>query len=380
MIILKQVLLLPLFLFSFIAAMAQQENKGTKAATNIRSADYPQVLPDRRVVFHTKAPDAQKVQIDLGRKYDMVKDANGVWSVTTDPVNVRFNYYSLIIDGVAVADPASESFYGMGRMASGIEIPFEGDDFYALKEVPHGDIRINHYYSDITQSWRRLYIYTPPGYDAAAQKKIPVVYILHGGGEDERGWAMQGKANFILDNLIAAGKAKPMIIVMPDANIGKGGFSSDGVEGSLKMFEQEIKQSIIPFVERNYKARTDAAGRALAGLSLGGMHTLYTGLQNSEKFSALGVFSSGWISPMLDGIANKQYTYIGENKNKLSRNLKTLWISMGGKEDIAYNNCKIMMAKLDELGLRYTYSEHPGGHTWPVWRDNLYHFSQVLFK
>src|SRR5690606_36644631 len=148
MIILKQVLLLPLFLFSFIAAMAQQENKGTKAATNIRSADYPQVLPDGRVVFHTKAPDAQKVQIDLGRKYDMVKDANGVWSVTTDPVNVGFNYYSLIIDGVAVADPASESFYGMGCMASGIEIPFEGDDFYALKEVPHGDIRINHYYCD----------------------------------------------------------------------------------------------------------------------------------------------------------------------------------------------------------------------------------------
>ena len=215
--------------------------------------------------------------------------------ITTDSVSEGFHYYSLIIDGVALVDPSSETFYGMGREASGIEIPFAGEGYYAMKDVPHGDIRIKDYFSPITRSWRQMYIYTPPGYDSAINQKYPVLYILHGGGEDERGWATQGKTNLILDNLIAAGKAKPMLVVMPDANIGMGGFSADGIESSMKMFEAEMKQSIIPFVEKNYRALNDANNRALAGLSLGGLHTLYTGVNNTDMFSYLGVFSSGWI-------------------------------------------------------------------------------------
>jgi enterochelin esterase-like enzyme len=157
----------------------------------------------------------------------MQKDTGGYWIATTDSISEGFHYYSLIIDGVAVADPASETFYGMGREASGIEIPFAGDDYYSLKNVPHGDIRIKDYFSMVTFSWRQMYVYTPPGYDSNVIAKYPVLYILHGGGEDERGWAMQGKTNLILDNLIAEGKAKPMLIVMPDANIGMGGFSPE---------------------------------------------------------------------------------------------------------------------------------------------------------
>ena len=353
---------------------------GTPASTNVRSSKYPQILPDNRVVFRIKAPDAQKMQIDLMKKYDMAKDTGGYWTLTTDPISEGFHYYSLLVDGVAVADPSSETFYGMNRNASGIEIPFPREGYYALKDVPHGDIRIKRYYSPVTNSWRRFFIYTPPGYDANSNEKYPVLYILHGGGEDERGWATQGKTDLILDNLIAEGKAKPMLVVMPDANPGAGGFSGDAIENSLRMFEREMKQAIIPFVEKNYRTLNDANGRALAGLSLGGLHTLYTGFNNTNMFSFLGVFSSGWILPMLNKTADAQYSFIKTNESTINKNLKSFWIAMGGKEDIAYNNCKIMLAKFDEMGIKYTYSEYPGGHTWPVWRNNLYNFAQVLFK
>lgn len=353
---------------------------GTPAATNVRSAKYPQLLPDNRVVFRIKAPEAQKVQIDLGRKYDMIQDTGGYWTVTSDIISEGFHYYSLVIDGVALADPSSQTYYGMGRMASGIEIPAKGDDFYAVKEVPHGDIRIKKYYSTVTRSWRDIYIYTPPGYDANTNEKYPVLYILHGGGEDQTGWATQGKTDLILDNLIADKKATPMLIVMPDANIGLGGFTSEGIENSERMFEAELKQVIMPFVEKNYRVLTDAKNRALAGLSMGGLHTLYTGINNTDLFAHLGVFSSGWIKPMLDKQADKQYDYMQKNTAAINSHLITFWIAMGGKEDIAYNNCQIMLAKLDALGIKHTYYEYPGGHTWPVWRNNLYEFAQLLFK
>ncbi|HEY6502606.1 MAG TPA: alpha/beta hydrolase-fold protein [Chitinophagaceae bacterium] len=351
---------------------------GTPAASNIRSAKYPQILPDNRVVFRIKAPDAQRVQIDLGKKYDMTRDTGGYWIVTTDSISEGFHYYSLIIDGVALADPASETFYGMGRMAAGIEIPFAGGGYYAEKNVPHGDVRIKRYFSSATNSWRRFYIYTPPGYDNNVNEKYPVLYILHGGGEDERGWATQGKTDLILDNLIADKKAKPMLVVMMDGNMGTGGLAGFN-ENVLRSFENELKNAVIPFVEKNYRAETDGKNRALAGLSMGGLQTLYAGIKNTNMFSYLGVFSSGWFAnqPQLSG---PQYDFMKKNAAAINSNLKSLWIAMGGKEDIAYNNCKIMLGKFDEMGIKYVYSEYPGGHTWPVWRNNLYNFAQLLFK
>jgi enterochelin esterase-like enzyme len=351
---------------------------GAPAATNIRNAAYPQILPDSRVIFSTKAPDAKKVQVDLGRKYDMQKDANGTWTATTDSISEGFHYYSLLIDGVAVADPASEAFYGMGRMASGIEIPFAGGGYYAERNIPHGDIRVKRYFSRVTNSWRQCYVYTPPAYDSNFTAKYPVLYLLHGGGEDERGWAQQGKTGMILDNLFAANKAKPMIVVMMDGNFGGGGLAGFG-EPSLKTFENELKQSVIPFIEKNFRAETDAKNRALAGLSMGGLQTLYAGVKNTNMFSYLGVFSSGWWANQ-PALSQPQYDFMKANASSINSNLKSFWISMGGKEDIAYNNNKIMMAKFDEMGVKYTYSEYPGGHSWPVWRNNLYNFAQVLFK
>jgi len=351
---------------------------GIPAASNIRNAKYPQILPDNRVIFKVKAPEAQKVQIDLGKKYDMVKDTSGFWNVTTDSISRGFHYYSLLIDGVTVADPASETFYGMSRMASGIEIPYKEGGFYALKDVPHGDIRIKKYFSKVTNSWREVYIYAPTGYDKSTEK-YPVLYLLHGGGEDQRGWATQGKTDLILDNLIAENKAKPMIIVMVDGNFyGGGGVAGFGIQ-QLNQFENELKNAVIPFVESNYRVITDAKNRALAGLSMGGLQTLHTGVRNSDLFNYLGVFSSGWWANNTK-LSDPQYEFMKTNKDKINANIKEFWISQGGKEDIAHANCQIMMQKMDEMEIKYHYSEYAGGHTWPVWRHDIYLFSQLLFK
>jgi enterochelin esterase-like enzyme len=351
---------------------------GMPASSNIRSARYPQILPDNRVIFKIKAIEAQKVQVDLVKKYDLTKDAEGFWTVTTDTISEGFHYYSLLIDGVALADPASETFYGMGRMAAGIEIPSRNGSFYALKNVPHGEVRMRRYFSTVSNTWKRFYMYTPPDYEASVSEKYPVLYLLHGGGEDERGWSTQGKTDLILDNLIAEQKAKPMLVVMMDGNVGSGGIASFG-ERTLQQFENELKQVVIPFVEKNYRASSDSKDRALAGLSMGGLQTLYVGIKNNQLFSSLGVFSSGWFANNTT-LSDPQYAFMKENASTINKNLKHLWVSMGGKEDIAYANCKVMLSKFDEMNIRYTYSEYPGGHTWPVWRNNLYTFAALLFN
>lgn len=358
-----------------VASFCQMGNVGRPTETNIRSAKYPQILPNGQAVFRIKAPEAAKVQLDLGKKYDMVKNAEGVWETTTDSLSEGFHYYSLIIDGVAVADLASESFYGMGRMASGIEVPFKGDDYYTVKNVPHGDIRIKRYYSNVTHGWRDFYMYTPPGYDQNPSENYPVLYILHGGGEDQRGWATQGKTDLIIDNLISQKKAVPMLVVMVDGNMPSKGFG----EEALRLFENELKQAVVPFVEKNYRVKTDANSRALAGLSMGGLQTLHAGIQNTEMFAYLGAFSSGWWANQ-PALSDPQYAFMKENAIRINGNLKQFWISQGGKEDIAWQNCQIMLKKFDEMKIKYTYSEYPGGHTWPVWRNNLYNFAQLLFK
>jgi enterochelin esterase-like enzyme len=349
---------------------------GTPAATNVRNAKYPQILSDNRVIFSMRAPDAKKVQVDLVKKYDMLKDTSGYWTVTTDSVSEGFHYYSILIDDVAIADPSSESFYGMGRMASGIEIPFAGGGYYAIRDVPHGDLRMKKYYSRVTNGWRQFYLYTPPGYDSNISTTYPVLYILHGGGEDERGWATQGKTDLILDNLIASKNAVPMIVVMPDANMGVSPFD----ESALQLFESELKHTLIPFLEKHYRVKPGASNRALAGLSMGGIHTLYTGIKNTDQFSYLGVFISGWIQPMQRNIAETQYDFMKANVSMVNDHLKLFWIAMGGKEDIAYKNCQIMLGRFNDIGIKYTYYEYPGGHTWPVWRNNLFHFAPLLFK
>lgn len=345
---------------------------GKRGELNVRNARYPRLLPDNRMEFKVNAPDAKAVQIDLGKKYDLEKNAEGEWHGITEPLTPGFHYYFLIVDGVRVADPASESFYGCSMHTSGVEIPYpDGDSRFYIADVPHGDVRMKRYYSSTAGDWRRMYIYCPPGYDASADK-YPVLYLQHGGGEDERGWSTQGRTDIIMDNLIAAGKATPMLVVMAD--------------GNTPDFEKELLNDVIPCVEKSFRVKTDRDNRALAGLSMGGIQTLNTGIPNLDKFGYLGVFSSGWFAkPAPFGGAmmqntEKYYQILKDNKDKFNNELKVFWLSMGGKEDIAYDNCKAMRERFDKIGIKYDYFETPGGHTWPVWRESLYQFAPLIFK
>ena len=343
---------------------------GKRGELNVRNAMWPRLLPGNRMEFRIKAPDARKVQIDLGRKYDLVRNDDGEWRCTTDSLTPGFHYYFLLIDGVAVADPASESFYGCSMMTSGVEIPYpDGDVRFYLADVPHGDIRMKRYFSKTSNAWRRMFVYCPPGYDTSEQT-YPVLYLQHGGGEDERGWANQGRTDIIMDNLIAQGKATPMIVVMTDGN------TSD--------FDSELLKDCIPFVEKIFRVKTDRDNRALAGLSMGGIQTLNVGIPHLDCFAYLGVFSSGWWAnrtPFGGGEdSEKYYRMLQDHKDEYNAGWKQFWISMGGKVAITYNNCQIMMKRFDGIGIRYTYFETPGGHTWPVWRESLYHFAQLLFR
>ncbi len=205
------------------AQTTEPSDDSRPASTNVSGALYPRIDSQLCATFRVKAPDAQKVGVHVNRAdYDMTKGADGVWTVTTKTLEPGFHYYNLFIDGVNVADPASESFYGISKMSSGIEVPSKGEDFYDAKDVPHGEIHSKWYHSKIADAWRHIFVYTPPDYDTNQKARYPVLYLQHGGGEDERGWAIQGRVNFIMDNLIAEGKAKPMIVVM--GNGGVGGF------------------------------------------------------------------------------------------------------------------------------------------------------------
>lgn len=339
---------------------------------NIRRQEYPRILEDNRVEFRIKAPTAQKVQIDLGRLYDMKKDADGFWTCTTDPQTEGFHYYFLVVDGVKVADPCSETFYGCSMMSSGVEIPYpaEKQSWYELKaDVPHGQVARLRYQSKVTGNWKNMYVYTPAEYETSG-KSYPVLYLQHGGGEDERGWSNQGLTDIILDNLIAEGKAKPMIVVMMD--------------GNGQDFTSELLTDGIPFVESRYRTVKTADGRALAGLSMGGIQTLNASIMHPELFSYVGVFSSGWFKNPQPFMANSSgemyYAKLKERPEYYNKQFREFFLTMGGPEDIAYENCKAMRERFDQMGIKHSYYETPGGHTWPVWRESLYFFAQKLFK
>lgn len=361
---------------------------GDPASTNVPNAQYPQILPDNRVVFRVKAPDAQKVQIDLMKKYDMVKDTSGYWTVTTDPVVIGFHYYSLLIDGVALADPSSQTFYGMGRMASGIDIPEAGVDYYFPKNVPHGQIRSLNYYSLTTGTWRRAFVYTPPGYDDDVNKKYPVLYLQHGGGEDETGWPVQGKVDFILDNLIAEGKAKPMLIVMDR------GYAVDPsrrrVEtkpGDLRAamannaFPDVLVKDIIREVDKTFRTIPDRDHRAMAGLSMGGFQTFQTTMTNLDKFAYVGGFSgAAFLDPGSD--ITKAYDGVWADAESFNKKIKVMYLSIGTVEpERMYKSVNNFHLSLEKAGINHIYYESPGtSHEWQTWRRSLNQFAALIFK
>lgn len=362
------------------------QDGGTPASTNIPGQKYPMILSDNRVVFRVKAPTANKLQIDLGKKYDMVKDTGGYWMVTTDPIGEGFHYYSLIADGIALCDPASQSYYGMGRMASGIDIPDADMEYYQPKDVPHGQVRSVNYYSNITKAWRRAFVYTPPDYDIQPAKRYPVMYLQHGGGEDETGWPNQGKMDFILDNLIAEGKAIPMIVVM------ERGYASDpsrplptGTDMASRMaaniFPEVLVREVIPMIDAKFRTLTDRNSRGMAGLSMGGFQTFQTTMTNLDKFAYIGGFSgAGFRAPGAN--ITDMYNGVWKDATAFNNKVKLMYLSIGTKEpERMYQNVNSFHTELEKAGIKHVYYESPNtSHEWQTWRRSLKQFASLLFK
>jgi enterochelin esterase-like enzyme len=395
---------LALLACGFCSGQAADECK--PSTLNIPSAQYPCVYPDHRASFRVVAPEAQKVQVRVGKTFDMVKGEDGAWTVTTTPLVVGFHYYSIVVDGATVADPATRTFFGSGWDNSGIEIPEPADvDFYLPKDVPHGQVSERWYYSKVTGKWRRCYVYTPPDYDAG-KSRYPVLYLLHGWGENEQGWHLQGHVDFILDNLIAAKKAKPMIIVMDNLNAVKPGedgsiFAARGIlpqprnaapsegggrgagRGGLARFTgatftEMMITDLIPMIEKTYRALPGRENRAMAGLSMGGMQTFMTTLSNLDKFAYIGGFSgsTGGRGGTFDPKTSNNGVFA--DAAAFNKKVKVLFLGIGSVEGPGAKN---FSEQLTQAGIHNVYFESPGtAHEWLTWRRCLNDFAPRLFR
>ncbi len=380
-------------------AASGQADECKPSTLNIPGAKYPCVYPDGRATFRLIAPDAQKVQVRVGKNFDMTKGEDGAWMVTTTPLVVGFHYYSFVVDGATVADPATHTFFGSGWENSGIEIPEPAEvDYYLAKDVPHGQVSQRWYYSKVTGKWRRCYVYTPPDYDAG-KARYPVLYLLHGWGEDETGWHTQGHADLILDNLIAAKKAKPIIIVMDNLNAAKPGEDASifnarwlnppppqpqgqrprglmGFTGAT--FTEMMLTDLIPMIERTYRVLPGRENRAMAGLSMGGMQTFLTALSNLDKFAYIGGFSgsTGGFGGQFDPKTSNNGVFA--DADAFNKKVKVLFLGIGSEEGPRTKNFSDQLTK---AGIKNVYFESPGtAHEWLTWRRCLNDFAQRLFK
>jgi enterochelin esterase-like enzyme len=353
------------------------------SSVNQPGKQFPQVNSEGRVRVQISAPGANNVKLDISAvKYDLVKDEKGVWTGESAPQDEGFHYYQLWVDGAAVPDPGSLYFYGAARWGSGIEIPAKDQDFYALKNVPHGQVREFPYFSKSNNGMRRCFVFTPPGYDKDTQKRYPVLYLQHGGGEDETGWSNQGHANLIMDNLIAEGKSKPFIIVMDN-----GTWSMQGPprgerpaagqwppKGWADGFTKTLLDDIIPMIDADFRTLADPQHRAMAGLSMGGMQTRVITLAHPEVFSYIGIFSGGSISNEDLG-----------NAPGFKEKIKLVFVSYGSRElenpRAGFGgNPKENNDKLKEAGMNtHFYVSPQTAHEWQSWRRALNEFAQLLF-
>ena len=392
----KQLGLALLFLASVCSA---QEPAGFQpATTNVWGAEYPRVDAAGRVEVRIKAPEATKVRLNFwsGPKVDMVKQADGFWTVTTEPLVPGLHYYTLVIDGAEVSDPGSHAFFGGGKHASAVEVPEPGADYYEIKAVPRGQVREVWYDSKVTGSWRHALVYLPPGYDEQAKTRYPVLYLQHGGGEDETGWIRQGRANFILDNLIAAGSCKPMIVVMaygyarragqpaPDL-AGKPPGSPERAQAMREMtaaFEDDVTQALIPFVDATFRTIPERDQRAMAGLSMGGMQTFQVTLSHLDLFSYIGGFSgaAGLGGQKLD--VKTAHNGVFADPAAFAKKVRLLWLGIGTQEpERMLAGIRGLHASLTEAGIRHVYYESPGtDHEWQTWRRSLKEFAPRLFR
>ncbi|HZO85463.1 MAG TPA: alpha/beta hydrolase-fold protein [Verrucomicrobiae bacterium] len=347
----------------------------------------PEVRADRRVSFRVLATNAQAVRLSagdipgLGRGGEMKKGTNGVWEVTLDPIDPGAYRYNFNIDGVSVIDPrnpaTSESNNNVWSL---VYVP--GSDFSDTKDVPHGAVSEVTYHSKALQRFRRMHVYTPPGYESG-KGKYPVFYLLHGAGDSDNAWSTVGRAGFIMDNLIAAKKAKPMVVVMPAGHTRASGFGG-ARSGSTNVdeFVQDFMGDIVPHIEKNYRVMNDRDQRAIAGLSMGGGQTLSIAIPNLEKFAYVGVYSSGIfgiISTNRTGPTWEEQHKDTLSNAKLKKGLKLFWFGTG-KDDFLVQTTRATVDMFKKNGFDVIYDETSGAHTWIVWRNYLHDFAPKLFQ
>ncbi len=395
-------------LLPFVLAPAPIQAESTNpadsvpASTNIRGAEYPRIHPDLRVTFRIKAPEAQKVVFGFfdSQRYPAKKDEDGYWTATTEPQVPGFHYYRVFIDGAEVNDPSSETFYGTGKDTSGIEIPEKGVDFYLPKAVPHGEVRERWYFSNTTQGWRRIFVYTPPDYDNDRDTRYPVLYLQHGGGEDERGWPNQGRVSFILDNLLAERKARPMLVVMEQGYARRPGDTAafpgpprqpapgqnppprPDFSRMFSAFEDVMVKDLIPFIDATYRTIPDREHRAMAGLSMGGMQTFQITLKHLDLFSYIGGFSGGG-GGFGGGAFDPKTAHGGvmADADDFNKKVHLVWLGIGTAEpQRMYESVKNYHEALEKAGIKHVYYESPGtSHEWQTWRRCLREFAPLLF-
>jgi len=388
---------------------AQQPSEFKPAETNVWDAQYPRVDATGRVEIRIKAPDAAKARVNFwsGPKIDMEKQADGFWTIITPPLVPGLHYYTIIVDGAEFADPGSHAFFGGSKHASAVEVPEAGADYYAIKDVPHGQVREVWYSSKATGSWRHALVYLPAGYDTQSKTRYPVLYLQHGGGEDETGWVRQGRANFILDNLIADGKAKPMIVVMAYGYARRAGQPAAGAaspapappapgapaqaaqDARLRTmgemaatFQADMTEALIPFVDKTFRTIADRDHRAMAGLSMGGFQTFQITLNRLDLFSHIGGFSG---AGGLGGRAFDPKTDFNgafADPKAFAKKVHLLWLGIGTAEpERMREGIRGFHKALTDAGVDHVYVESQGtDHEWQTWRRNLNDFAPRLFR
>lgn len=368
------------------------------APSNQAGKEYPKVNSEGRVMFRIVAPKAQSVGVSFRDSSPFTKGEDGAWTGYTRPLDQGFHYYTLNLDGAEVPDPNSHYFYGASRWGSAVEVPAKDADFYALKTVPHGQFREVFYFSKSSNTNRRAFIYTPPDYDKDVTKRFPVLYLQHGAGEDETGWGRQGHAGWILDNLLAEGKAVPFIVAMEfggnpfgtgvrrtnaapavagatNPAVGPGARGGFGGGFNFNAFEKVLIDDFIPFVDANFRTVTDPGQRAMAGLSMGGMQTRAITLAHLDTFSHIGIFSGG-------SIAVTNITDLAKFKEKV----KLVFVSygsreLGGDRTNRGGDPKANIEALKAAGINaHFYVSQDTAHEWQSWRRSLREFAPLLFK
>ncbi len=368
------------------------------AVVNGQMKPYPEVNSQGRVRTRFVAPNAQSVLLDIGGvRYPMTKGEDGAWIGVSNAQDEGFHYYQLNVDGVSVPDPGTLMFYGASRWGSGVEVPAHDADFYAMKDVPHGQLREVHFFSRIANATLQCYVYTPAEYEKGS-KRYPVLYIQHGAGEDEHGWGEQGHAGLIMDNLIAEGKAKPFLMVIGTSYIpGTGGRGRGAVPGAAPgraaapagapgaagrggpgrgpgmamtntPFEHVLIEEMIPFIDSHFRTLADQPHRAMSGLSMGGMYTHGITLAHLDRFAYIGMFSGGSIAP-------SEIKDMAEFKKKV----KLVFVGYGSRENGATGKANV--EELKKAGINAVYYESPlTAHEWLSWRRDLHEFAPLLFN